>query len=438
VTKKDNPDPLEDIEHGGWRRALATGRVAASAVRLASRGLLHRKGSSTDAAIGEDLARELDRMKGLAMKVGQILSYFEGVLPEETHEALRKLQRGAKPVAFATLVPVLEAELGASVGELFETIDEAPVAAASIGQVHRAVYEGKPVAVKVQYPSVQTTFEADFARISALARVASIATSVDGAALASELRERVIEECDYLREADHQEAFAAAFASDPAVVIPEVIRARTAAAVLTTRWHDGDDFYGFCERADRARKNETALVLVRFAYRSLFALRMLNADPHPGNYLFPSGGRVVFLDFGCVKRFDASYVDRERELARIVIEGRRASFRDAVVATGMVPRPDAFDFDLHWELLRHQWAPYLEPRFHFTFEYLRRGMEFSRPGNPNLRRLAIPPPWIWQQRLQWGLHAVLARLDAEGPFRDLLFDALGQASGGDDAVRSRP
>jgi predicted unusual protein kinase regulating ubiquinone biosynthesis (AarF/ABC1/UbiB family) len=423
---RDTKTPLREINHRWIGRALATGKITKDALHLATRGVLKRTAGETDAVIGEDLARELDKMKGIAMKVGQILSYFEGALPSPTHDALRTLQRGAQPVAFDTLVPVLESAFGRPLHTLFDSIDETPVAAASIGQVHRAVYAGRRVAVKIQYPKVRETFEADFARVGALARVASLATAVDGAALAAELRERVLEECDYLREADHQEAFARAFADDRAIVIPEVIRARCAETVLTTQWQDGEDFYQVCEHADRDRRSEIGLILARFAHRSLFGLGTLNADPHPGNYLFPGGGSVVFLDFGCVRRFEPAYLERERALTLTVLNDRRADFRNALLETGIVPRPKKFDFDAHWALMRHQYAPYLSERFEFTPEYLRAGMSFSRPDNPNLRRLAIPPPWIWQQRLQWGLHAVLVRLAAEGPFRDVLLAALAE------------
>lgn len=422
----DDRDPPREINHRWLGRALATGSIAKGAVRLASRALLDRGSAETDAAIGEDLARELDRMKGLAMKVGQILSYLEGTLPPETHEALRTLQRGAQPIAFDALVPVIEAALGRPLDALFDSVERTPVAAASIGQVHRARYAGRRVAVKVQYPNVRATFEADFSRLSALARIASLATAVDGRALAEELRERVLEECNYLREQGHQDAFRLAFAGDAAIVIPEVIGARTAETVLTTEWHEGDDFYRFAERASAEERSERGLVLARFAYRSLFGFGTLNADPHPGNYLFPEGGRVVFLDFGCVRHFERDYVEQERALARVVLEDRRSDFRRAVLDTGMVPKPKNLDFDLHWRMLRHQYTPYLTPRFRFTLDHLRAGVEFSRPSNPNLRHLAIPPQWIWQQRLLWGLHAVLARLGAEGPFRDVLLAALDE------------
>ena len=133
---------------------------------------------------------------------------------------------------------------------------------------------------------------------------------------------------------------------------------------------------------------------------------------------------MVFLDFGCVRRFEPGYVERDRHLARVVCDGDRARFSEALLATGIVARPSRFDFDRHWELLRHQYRPYIEPRFRFTPAYLQALVDYGRPNEPNLRLLAIPPQWIWQQRLVSGLHAILTRLDAEGQFRETFRAAL--------------
>lgn len=412
-----------DAIERGWGRLAATGKMAGSAARLAARRVMKSDGPA-DAEIGAQLARELDGMKGLAMKVGQILSYFDGVLPEATHAALRSLQRGATPLAFSSLEPVIEGAFGEPVDVLFEAFDRTPVAAASIGQVYRARYNGQPVAVKVQYPGIRDTIEGDFQRLGSLARIASLATAVDGAAIVAELRARIVEECDYRLEAQHQNAFAAAFATTPGVAIPRPIAERTRPTVLTSEWAEGDDFYAFAEGASAARRNEVALTLVRFAMRSLFGLEMLNADPHPGNYLFPPDGAVVFLDFGCVRHFDEFFIEPERQIALALLDGDERRFREAVLATGMVPRPKSFDFDAHWQMLAHQYAPYRAPRFRFTREYLAAGTRHTGPHNPNLRKLAIPPAWIWMQRAIWGLHAVLVRLEAEAAFGDVLREAL--------------
>jgi predicted unusual protein kinase regulating ubiquinone biosynthesis (AarF/ABC1/UbiB family) len=388
--------------------------------------LLRRQASVTDQVIGEKLAAELDEMKGMAMKLGQIISYFDGILPESTHAALRSLQRGAKPVAFSVMSAVIESAFEAPLGELFEEFEHVPVAAASIGQVYRARFHGVDVAVKVQYPNVRKTFESDTKRLRRLAGLASLATAVDGHAIADELRARLLEECDYEQEARHQEAFAAAFAQDPRIVVPNVVWERTRGSVLTTAWHPGRDFYAFNDAASPEQRAAAATALVQFAYRSLYGRAAINADPHPGNYLFPADGTVVFLDFGCVRRFDLDFLERERALTKVVLEDRRDDFRDAVLATGMVPKPKRFDFDVYWEQLCHHYAPYRVPRYRITLEHLAEAMRFNGPSNPNVRRLAIPPQWIWLQRLQFGLHAVLARLDVELAYGDILRNALAE------------
>ena len=392
-------------------------------MRLAARGLVGAKGE-TDARIGEAMAQELDQMKGMAMKVGQILSYFDGVLPPETHAALQKLQQGSIPVEFETMRAVIEESFGASLDGLFDEFDPDPVASASIGQVYRAVFNKKPVAVKVQYPGVAETIDSNFAKIGKIASIASLVSAVDGKAIAQEMRERIGEECNYLNEAVHQDAFADAFEEDADVHIPLSIRERTTRDVITTEWCSGRDFYTYAHEADQEHRNRSAMVLARFAHTSLFGLGTLNADPHPGNYLFPEDGPVIFLDFGCVHRFDPEYIENERNLARVVLEDRRSDFEDVVIPTGIVADYEKFDFDTHWRMMCHQYEPYRSDTFKFTFDYIKRGTEFSGPGNPNGRIMAIPPEWIWITRLQWGLSAVLARLGAEGAFRPILLKAL--------------
>jgi predicted unusual protein kinase regulating ubiquinone biosynthesis (AarF/ABC1/UbiB family) len=401
------------------KRALATGRVAGSGLRLAARRLLKREGP-VDGLIGQALADELDRMKGMAMKVGQILSYFEGILPEDTHAALRVLQQGVTTLPYERVEDVLQEAFGRPVEDLFERFEPDPVAGASIGQVHRAWYRGEPVAVKIQYPGIVESIDGDFSRLGGFSRLVSLGTAVDGRPMADEMRERVRLECDYLLEATAQEAFRIAFGADQRVEIPPVILERTCSNVITTGWADGRDLYELASQVSAEERNEAGLVLLRFAYRSLFELGVVNADPHPGNYIFPEGGPVIFIDFGCTRPFSPSFLEAERNMMKVVIEDRRKDFRDALMATGMVARERGFDFDLHWRTLCHQYAPYRSDEFEFTLGYVREAMEFSGPTNPNLRKIAIAPEWIWLQRLQWGLHAVLARLGVRGSFAPLM------------------
>ncbi len=413
----------DKLRRGFGQRLWSTAKVASQAARLATRQAVTGDGDPMG-AVGASLFAELDRMKGVAMKVGQILSYVDGALPEATHEALRGLQTGAEPVSFQTVTQVIRDAFGQDPDDLFEAFERRPIAAASIGQVHRARSAGEAVAVKVQYPGIADTMVADVGRLRSLSKVASLATAVDGPAIVDELAARMAQECDYELEAKNQDAFAEAFAGDPQVDIPKVFLARTRKTVLTTAFCEGTDFYTFAQNASTEQRNAAGLVLARFAFRSLFGLRMLNADPHPGNYVFTDTERVVFLDFGCVTTFTKAFVDAERQLAKVVVSNQRERFEEAVMATGMVPDPQRFDFDVHWQMLCHQYAPYRVPKFRLTTEFIRGAMAFNGPQNPNLRRLNIPPSWIWLQRLIWGLHSVLARLDCEADFASVLREQL--------------
>lgn len=310
--------PDDRLRRGVGQRLWSTAKVAASAAKLAGQSLLTER-ADADGAIGDALFGELDRMKGVAMKVGQILSYFDGALPEATHAALRRLQTGTEPLDFALVARVVEDTFGAPIAALYESFEERPIAAASVGQVHRARYQGQPVAVKVQYPGIAETMVSDFSRLTALSKLASLATAVDGPSLVRELAARMQNECDYEFEAEQQRYFRHAFRDDPEVRIPEVVAERTRRTVLTSAFEEGADLYTFAEHAPAQRRDAAGLLLARFAFHSLFGLGRLNADPHPGNYLFPERG-VVFLDFGCVTVFEPEFIERERELFRVVIE----------------------------------------------------------------------------------------------------------------------
>lgn len=399
-------------------RAAATGRIVAQLGKAAAKRVV-RRSEDDDHQLGEALFSELDQLKGVAMKVGQILSYMDVGLPDGTVDRLTKLQHGAEPLDLAVVRAALEAALGAPLDQLFERFDAEPVAAASIGQVHRARHAGAEVAVKVRYPSVRETLDGDFRQLGALGRLASLGSQVDGPALVAELHARMLEECDYAREAAWQQAFAQAFATDPEVSVPAVHLDRSAEGVLTTSWHEGERFAALFD-APAARRLAVARTLMRFSFTSLLRHGVLQADPHPGNFLFPGDGQVVALDYGCVRRFGPDTVAQFRHLSQVVLDGDRAAFPEAIRSTGQVGREDRYDDEEAWELHRWLYAPYLEPRFRFERRWWLRGLKFSQPTAKNARAMNLPPAWLWLVRMQWGLHAVLVRLHAEGDFRDSL------------------
>lgn len=398
--------------------------LALTAGRLAGRRLLGRAVDDQDLALGASLTGHLDEMKGLAMKVGQIVSYLDVPLPEEVQDQLAQLQTGQAGMSIDVVRPIVESALEGPLESRFERFDPVPVAAASIGQVHRARVAGRDVAVKVQYPTVAGSFEADLGSLRRVASLASVASAVDGRAIVDELAARLEEECDYAREARMQQAFGRAFAHEPSVVVPGVVTSHCAGPVLTTDWIEGAGFATLCAAGDARRNAAAATTLVRFTYRSLLSMGTIQADPHPGNFVFLRDGRVAFLDFGCVRALRADFVDGLRALTRAVLYDDRARFREAVHALGLVGDERRFDYDHFFSVMSHLHRPFLTTRFTFTRAYVREGHALNGPSSPNARSLAIPPEYVWVARLQWGLWSILARLGATGSFAPLLEEVL--------------
>lgn len=397
--------PLSQLPTSALGRAWSVGRVAA---RLGQRALTQLVTTTDDTAIGEAIAAELDGMKGLAMKVGQILSSLDAGLSPELTGALTRLQRGARPLDAGVVIDALERSLGQPVGAAFDRFDREPVASASIGQVHRAALDGQELAVKVLYPGVAASLEGDFSRLRGVAGLASLATAVDGPALVEELHHHLLEECDYRREAAWQMAVAPVLRALPGLDVPDVLAKRSTASVLTTAWVDGVSLSALSGGSDAAT---AAAALARLLWVPLLSHGFLHADPHPGNYLF-AHGRLVVLDWGCVRRVSRAEVDGLRALMHAVAADDASALREALTRSGIAPDPAHYDFAEGAQMYRWLFAPWLQPGFRFTPAWSEAGRRFSAPGAPNQRQMGFPPIWIWLMRSLFGLHASLARLDA--------------------------
>lgn len=399
--------------------------VAWAAGRLAGRRLLRRAESKRDEELGALLTGQLDELKGLAMKLGQIVSYMDVPLPASAQAQLAKLQTGVTGMPVAKTEAALADALGPSWRDRFDTFELEPIAAASIGQVHRATVGGVPIALKLRYPEVARSVEKDLAPLRRIASLASVATSVDGRAIVGELAARFAEECDYEREGRHQTFFRRAFEDDPDLSIPQVLESLSTTATLATTWAPGRPFAAACEMSPAIR-DRYARALVRFTYRSLLTLGTIQADPHPGNFLFDPSGRVVCLDFGCVRRLGPALTQHLRTMILALEHEDRAAFREATLEIGLAPKPRRFDFDYHFEMMAHLHRPLLSPRFAFTPEFVQRGLAFNGPTNPNARHMAMPPAYVWIARLQWGLWSLLTRLHADVMLSDILESVLAE------------
>lgn len=420
----ETPRPtLKAIPTGLSSRLGATGRMV---WRLGVRGAtLFGDRHAADARLGDALLSELDELKGMAMKVGQILSYMDVGLPAEVTDRLSRLCTGVTPLPLETIVGVVEGALGRPLDACFSSFGSEPIAAASIGQVHRAVtLEGEPVAVKVRYPGIAQSLEGDFAQLSRLGALAGTFAAVDGPALVRELHARVLEECDYALEARWQKRFGELFGHDAQIAVPRVFEALSADAVLTTTFSDRMAFDGFRASAPQDARDAAALALLRFAYQPLFHSHVLHADPHPGNQLYAADGRITVLDFGCMRELTPEFVANFRGFCRAILDEDRRAFRELAIELGLAPRPERLDFEELLAFQRWLYAPVASPRFELSDTWWHAGQAYTRPTAKNARHQGVPPEWIWLQRVQWGLWAVLKRLGARAdlatPFRALL------------------
>jgi predicted unusual protein kinase regulating ubiquinone biosynthesis (AarF/ABC1/UbiB family) len=370
------------------------------------------------------VADALGDMKGALMKIGQMASYLDDGLPEPVRAALATLQQDAPPMTPELCAQVVRAELGDDPPRVFAEWDPEPIAAASIGQVHRAVTRsGVAVAVKVQYPGVDDAIRADLVNTDLLFRLLGMMfPGLDPGPLVLELRERLTEELDYGNEATNQRFFADAFADHPFIAVPRVVDEHSTARVLTTELAHGARF-AEVEGWPQEERDLAAEAIYRFVFRSIYRLHAFNGDPHPGNYLFRPGGRVTFLDFGLVKRYRPEDVSLFEALIRtLVVEGDVRAFRRTMEAHDVLRRDPALtDADVAG-YFGHFYEPVLHDREftvgpEYSSETVRMYFDANGPYAHVARAANVPPAFVITQRINLGLTAVLGRLHATANFR---------------------
>lgn len=415
---------LLSLPRGFRERTFVTARLASKLGAAALKKQLGWSAGEVDAREAEaraaELVAQMGKLKGLVMKVGQMASYLPGSMPPAAQRVLAQLQDSTEPMARTVVEQIIEQELGAPASTAFEAFDTSPFAAASIGQVHSARHEGREVAVKIQYPGIEDALRGDLRMASFMVSLMSTGTAVDGKALAEELATRILEECDYEREARRATSFRRLLEADPSHKVPEVVGERSARRVLTTERIDGVSFARFASAASQEQKDRAGKIIYDACFRILFGNAAFNADPHPGNYLFLPDGRVAFLDFGCARTFEKPMIDRWKQFARSVVREDRNAFRENFVAMGFVREGDKkFDWDAQWDATRFLYRPFLEKDFRFEPEYIGKSYDVLMFQNPNKMRMGNPPEWLFLNRLQWGLFAVLTELRAKGPWGEL-------------------
>jgi len=398
-------------------------RYAASAPRLFAAAGENRERLRHDLALetAEDIATTLGAMKGVMMKIGQMASYIDDGLSPAVRRTLSRLQDSVPPMSAELAARVITEELGLPPERAFARWDPVPIAAASIGQVHRAItHEGRAVAVKVQYPGIAETIAADLDNVALLRRMLRItAPSQDVDALIGELRDRIREELDYRREAGNQQLWAAYYKGHPTIEIPGIISDLSTRRVVTSELVTGARFAEVCGWPQEER-DLAAETIYRFVFRSLYEVRAFNGDPHPGNYVFHRGGRVTFLDFGLVKHFAPAELRPLMQMARhLCVDNDPEGFRRSLESAGFL-RPHA---PVSTETIVDHMAVFYdsirEPGARtMTEEYasavVRRFFDVRSPIAAYAR---IPRSYVILQRINLGLFAVLGQLTATADWR---------------------
>ena len=373
----------------------------------------------------EQIFRVLGELKGGAMKLGQALSIFEAALPPEIaspyRATLTKLQEAAPPLPTRTVHQVLTRELGEDWRGLFAEFSDTPAAAASIGQVHEAVWhDGRRVAVKIQYPGAGRALIGDFNQLSRAGRLfGMLMPGLDVKPLLDELKDRISEELDYELEAMSQQMFADAYAGDPDIYVPNVVM--STGQVLVSEWMDGTPLSRIIAEGSKEQRDRAGILLVRFLFSGPSRAGLLHADPHPGNFRLLDDGRLGVLDFGAVDRLPGGLPRFFGRLLRIMHEDDpdTEEVERELRANGFL-RP-GIHVDL--EALQAFLAPLAEPSkvdsFKFTREWMREEasrVTDMRAGNIS-RQFNVPPSYVLIHRVSTAGIGVLCQLECEGEFR---------------------
>ena len=406
--------------------ARTSGRWAVTQARKTFASAQRREELSTEFEMKttQDVVEALGNLKGAMMKVGQMASYLDLGLPENTRATLASLQSDAPPMSGALAASVIVDELGGHPSELFAEWDPTPIASASIGQVHRALtHNGDAVAVKVQYPGVADAIEADLRTNDVLFSALRIMfPGIDTSTITDELRERLSEELDYELEAKNQRHFASHFAGHPYIHVPPIFDEYSSRRVLTSELVVGSTFAEVLDWSQQER-DLASETLFRFTFGSIYRLAAFNGDPHPGNYIFHGGGRVTFLDFGLVKHFSSEDTALfESLITEMVVEPDYAAFRKTIEDAGLLAPGQRFSDELIGEYFSYFYNFVQDDRvFTFDEEYSAAGVKaiFDTSGeHGELKKvLDVPASFVVLQRINLGVIALFAQLNATANWR---------------------
>ncbi|SPM32474.1 Predicted unusual protein kinase regulating ubiquinone biosynthesis, AarF/ABC1/UbiB family [Mycobacterium rhizamassiliense] len=428
---------VSEIKRG---RAARNAKLASIPVGFAGRAALgfgkRLTGKSKDEVQAELLEKAanqlftvLGELKGGAMKVGQALSVMEAAIPDEFgepyREALTKLQKDAPPLPAEKVHRVLDAQLGTKWRARFASFDDTPIASASIGQVHKAVWsDGREVAVKIQYPGADEALRADLKTMQRMVGVfKQLAPGADIQGVVDELIERTEMELDYRLEADNQRAFAKAYQDHPHFAVPRVVA--SAPKVVIQEWIEGLHMADIIREGTVEQRDMIGTRLLELTFDAPRRLQMLHGDAHPGNFMLLPDGRMGVIDFGAVAPMPGGLpielgmtirLARDKNYDLLLPTMEKAGF----IQKGEGEQVSVRDID---EMLRQYVEPIEVDVFHYTRKWLQRmsTIEIDRSVSQikTARQMDLPPKLVIPMRVILSVAAILCQLDAHVPIKAL-------------------
>ena len=430
----------DDIKRGSARRnaklaSIPVGMAGRAALGAAKR-LTGKSRDEVNAELMEKAANQLfsvlGELKGGAMKVGQALSVLEAAIPEEYgepyREALTKLQKDAPPLPAAKVHRVLDAQLGTKWRERFASFDDTPVASASIGQVHKAVWaDGREVAVKIQYPGADEALRADLKTMRRLTSVLKqLAPGADVQGVVDELVERTEMELDYRLEADNQRAFAKAYEGHPHFVIPHVVG--SSPKVMVSEWIVGKPMSEIIRNGTPDERDICGTRLFELTFDAPARVGMMHGDAHPGNFMLLDDGRMAVIDFGAVAPLPEGLPVEMGRMIRLAQQKRYDELLPTMEKVGFVRPGEQLPMADIDEMLAQYVEPVQVPVFHYTRKWLQKhaAANFERtPQNLKMaRQMDLPAQLAIPLRVIGSTVAISAQLDCHVPVRAMAAELI--------------
>ncbi len=364
------------------------------------------------------LTNTLGGLKGPILKIAQLLATIPQALPPEYVQELQSLQANAPAMGWPFVRRRMASELGQSWQSKFKSFDREASAAASLGQVHKAItLNGEPVACKLQYPDMETAVKTDLSQLQlAMNLFAKYDKAVSTKEIYSEIAQRLHEELDYIREAKHQKLYLYMLESEEKVCVPEVIDELSTARLLTSKWIDGCGIMSFKE-APQEQRDEIAMNLFRAWYTPLYKYGIVHGDPHPGNYKVADDLSINLLDFGCVRVFPSRFVSGVIRLYHALQQGDNDMAAESYKEWGFE--------DISVELIEilNTWAgflygPILEDKKRKIGEVGKTvyGKDIAEKVHAELRKIGgikIPGEFVFMDRAALGMGSVFLHLNAQ-------------------------